>query len=97
MLQQSIPPGVRMSVVSDRTPTIRGSLNEIQKSLALSMALVILVVALFLKRWRTALIPSVAVPLSLAGTCVVMYLLNFSLNNLSLMGVYKAHVTSASR
>ena len=87
ILQQSIPSGMQMSVVSDRTPTIRGSLNEIQKSLVLSMALVILVVALFLKRWRTALIPSVAVPLSLAGTCVVMYLLNFSLNNLSLMAL----------
>ena len=87
ILQQSIPPVVSMSVVSDRTPTIRGSLIEIQKSLLLSMALVILVVALFLKRWRTALIPSVAVPLSLAGTCVVMYLLDFSLNNLSLMAL----------
>jgi multidrug efflux pump len=87
MLAQSIPQGVSMSVVSDRTPTIRASLNEIQKSLALSMALVVLVVALFLKRWRTALIPSVAVPLSLAGTCVVMYLMQFSLNNLSLMAL----------
>jgi multidrug efflux pump len=87
MLQQSIPSAVSMTVVSDRTPTIRASLNEIQKSLALSMALVVLVVALFLKRWRTALIPSVAVPLSLAGTCVVMYVLNFSLNNLSLMAL----------
>ncbi len=87
LLQQTIPAGVTMSVVSDRTPTIRASLNEIQKSLALSMALVVLVVALFLKRWRTALIPSVAVPLSLAGTCVVMYLMQFSLNNLSLMAL----------
>ena len=87
MLQQTIPAGVTMSVVSDRTPTIRASLHEIQKSLALSMALVVLVVALFLKRWRTALIPSVAVPLSLAGTCVVMYLMQFSLNNLSLMAL----------
>jgi multidrug efflux pump len=60
---------------------------EIQKSLALSMGLVILVVALFLKRWRTALIPAVAVPLSLAGTCAVMYLMKFSLNNLSLMAL----------
>ena len=87
MLQQTLPQGVVMSVVSDRTPTIRASLNEIQKSLALSMALVVLVVALFLKRWRTALIPSVAVPLSLAGTCIVMYLMHFSLNNLSLMAL----------
>ncbi len=87
MLQQSLPQDVSMTVVSDRTPTIRGSIHEIQKSLAISMALVVLVVALFLRRWRTALIPSVAVPLSLAGTCVVMYLLQFSLNNLSLMAL----------
>ena len=87
MLQQTLPQGVAMTVVSDRTPTIRASLGEIQKSLALSMALVVLVVALFLKRWRTALIPSVAVPLSLAGTCIVMYLMHFSLNNLSLMAL----------
>ncbi len=86
-LQKEVPTGMAMEVVSDRTPTIRGSLAEIQKSLAISMGLVILVVALFLKRWRTALIPAVAVPLSLAGTCAVMYLLNFSLNNLSLMAL----------
>ncbi len=87
VLQKEVPTGMAMEVVSDRTPTIRGSLAEIQKSLAISMGLVILVVALFLKRWRTALIPAVAVPLSLAGTCAVMYLLNFSLNNLSLMAL----------
>ena len=86
-LQKDVPSGMAMEVVSDRTPTIRGSLAEIQKSLAMSMGLVILVVALFLKRWRTALIPAVAVPLSLAGTCAVMYLFNFSLNNLSLMAL----------
>ena len=86
-LQKDVPSGMVMEVVSDRTPTIRGSLAEIQKSLAMSMGLVILVVALFLKRWRTALIPAVAVPLSLAGTCAVMYLFNFSLNNLSLMAL----------
>ena len=86
-LQKDVPSGMAMEVVSDRTPTIRGSLAEIQKSLAMSMGLVILVVALFLRRWRTALIPAVAVPLSLAGTCAVMYLFNFSLNNLSLMAL----------
>ena len=86
-LQKDVPEGMSMEVVSDRTPTIRASLNEIQKSLAISMGLVILVVALFLKRWRTALIPAVAVPLSLAGTCAVMYLMKFSLNNLSLMAL----------
>ena len=86
-LQKDVPEGMHMEVVSDRTPTIRASLMEIQKSLAISMGLVILVVALFLKRWRTTLIPAVAVPLSLAGTCAVMYLMKFSLNNLSLMAL----------
>jgi len=87
MLQAGLPAAVTMTVVSDRSPTVRASLLEIQKSLALSMALVILVVALFLKRWQTALIPAVALPLSLAGTCVVMYLMGLSLNNLTLMAL----------
>ena len=86
-LQSGLPAAVTMTVVSDRSPTVRASLLEIQKSLALSMALVILVVALFLKRWQTALIPAVALPLSLAGTCVVMYLMGLSLNNLTLMAL----------
>jgi multidrug efflux pump len=86
-LGRDVPTGMAMEVVSDRTPTIRASLAEIQKSLAISMGLVVLVVALFLKRWRTALIPAVAVPLSLAGTCAVMYLCHFSLNNLTLMAL----------
>ncbi len=87
MLQAGLPAAVQMAVVLDRSPTVRASLSEIQKSLALSMALVILVVALFLKRWQTALIPAVALPLSLAGTCVVMYLMGLSLNNLTLMAL----------
>ena len=87
MLQTALPAAVQMAVVLDRSPTVRASLLEIQKSLVLSMALVILVVALFLKRWQTALIPAVALPLSLAGTCVVMYLMGLSLNNLTLMAL----------
>ncbi|NBT67475.1 MAG: multidrug transporter subunit MdtC [Betaproteobacteria bacterium] len=76
-LQASIP----------QTPSIRASLYEIQKSLAISVGLVVLVVALFLKHWRTAVIPVVAVPLSLAATFGVMYLLGYSLNNLTLMAM----------
>ena len=87
MLEAGLPAAVQMAVVLDRSPTVRASLLEIQKSLVLSMALVILVVALFLKRWQTALIPAVALPLSLAGTCVVMYLMGLSLNNLTLMAL----------
>lgn len=86
-LEAGLPAAVKMAVVLDRSPTVRASLLEIQKSLVLSIALVILVVGLFLKRWQTALIPAVALPLSLAGTCVVMYLMGLSLNNLTLMAL----------
>jgi multidrug efflux pump len=86
-LQASIPASVELRVVSDRTPNLQASIFEIQKSLAFSVALVILVVGLFLRRLRAALIPSVAVPVSLAGAFGVMYLLGYSLNNLSLMAL----------
>lgn len=86
-LQASIPGSVELRVVSDRTPNLQASIFEIQKSLAFSVALVILVVGLFLRRLRAALIPSVAVPVSLAGAFGVMYLLGYSLNNLSLMAL----------
>ena len=87
VLQAAIPAAVDMQVVSDRTLTIRASLAEIQKALAISVGLVIVVVGLFLRRLRSALIPSVAVPVSLAGTFAGMYLLGYSLNNLSLMAL----------
>jgi multidrug efflux pump len=87
VLKASMPAEVVMTVVSDRTPTLNASLFEIQKALAFSIALVVLVVGLFLKRLRAALIPSVAVPVSLAGAFALMYLLDYSLNNLSLMAL----------
>jgi multidrug efflux pump len=86
-LQASLPASVDLQVVSDRTPNLRASIFEIQKSLGLSVALVIVVVGLFLRRLRSALIPSVAIPVSLAGSFGVMYLLGYSLNNLSLMAL----------
>ncbi len=86
-LQASIPETIRMEVVSDRTPSLRASIFEIQRSLAISVALVIVVVGLFLRRLRAAVIPSVAVPVSLAGAFGVMYLMGYSLNNLSLMAL----------
>ena len=86
-LQASIPATIRMDVVSDRTPSLRASIFEIQRSLAISVALVILVVGLFLRRLRAAVIPSVAVPVSLAGAFGVMYLMGYSLNNLSLIAL----------
>jgi len=86
-LQTSIPAAIDLRVMSDRTPTIRASLREIQRALAISIGLVIMVVFLFLRNVRAALIPSVAVPVSLAGTFGVMYLAGFSLDNLSLMAL----------
>ncbi|MEN9775535.1 MAG: hypothetical protein RL322_2605 [Pseudomonadota bacterium] len=86
-LQASIPAAIDLEVMSDRTPTIRASLKEIQRALAISVGLVIMVVFLFLRNVRAALIPSVAVPVSLAGTFGVMYLAGFSLDNLSLMAL----------
>ena len=87
VLKASLPESLVMRVVSDRTPTLKSSLFEIQKALAFSIALVVLVVGLFLKRLRAALIPSVAIPVSLAGAFALMYLLDYSLNNLSLMAL----------
>ena len=86
-LQASIPESIRMDVVSDRTPSLRASIMEIQRALAMSVGLVVLVVGLFLRRLRAAIIPSVAVPVSLAGAFGVMYLMGYSLNNLSLMAL----------
>ena len=76
-----------MVIANDRTPTIRASLKSVESTLLISIALVIMVVFLFLRNLRATLIPSVAVPLSLLGTFVVMYLAGFSLNNLSLMAL----------
>ena len=86
-LQASIPPAINLQVVMDRTPTIRASLREVERALAISIGLVVMVVFLFLRNARAALIPSVAVPVSLAGTFGVMYLLGYTLDNLSLMAL----------
>jgi len=86
-LSATIPTAIDLSVVMDRTPTIRGSLREVERTLAISVALVLLVVFLFLRRVRAALIPSVAVPVSLLGTFGIMYLCDYSLDNLSLMAL----------
>ncbi|MFM2240861.1 MAG: hypothetical protein RJA69_2235 [Pseudomonadota bacterium] len=86
-LQSTIPEAIQVEVVSDRTPSLKASILEIQRALALSAALVVLVVGLFLRRLRAAVIPSVAVPVSLAGAFGVMYLMGYSLNNLSLMAL----------
>ncbi|HEY0200317.1 MAG TPA: multidrug efflux RND transporter permease subunit [Burkholderiaceae bacterium] len=86
-LQAAIPAAIDLDIVSDRTPTLRASLREVERALVISVALVILVVLLFLRDRRAALIPSVAVPVSLAGTFGVMYLCGYTLDNLSLMAL----------
>ena len=86
-LQASIPSAIDIQVLSDRTPTIRASLREVERSLAIAVGLVILVVLLFLRSWRATLLPAVAVPVSLAGTLGVMYLCGYSLDNLSAMAL----------
>ncbi|MBU9839583.1 MULTISPECIES: efflux RND transporter permease subunit [Rahnella] len=86
-LQEALPDSVKISVISDRTQTIRASISDVQFELLLSIALVVMVTFLFLRNVAATLIPSVAVPLSLVGTFGVMYLCGFSLNNLSLMAL----------
>ncbi|HWU83867.1 MAG TPA: efflux RND transporter permease subunit, partial [Rhodocyclaceae bacterium] len=86
-LRASISPAINLDVMMDRTPTIRGSLREVEHTLMIAVALVVLVVFLFLRRLRATLIPSVVVPVSLIGTFGVMYLCGFSLNNISLMAL----------
>ncbi len=86
-LQASLPDGVKVSILSDRTQTIRASISDVQFELMLSIALVVMVTFLFLRNIAATLIPSMAVPLSLVGTFGVMYLCGFSLNNLSLMAL----------
>jgi multidrug efflux pump len=83
----AIPRGIDLSVVMDQTTTIRASVHDVERTLVISILLVILVVFAFLRSPRTAMIPSVAVPLSLVGTFGIMYLLGYSLDNLSLMAL----------
>jgi multidrug efflux pump len=87
IFRASIPPAIKLDVLLDRTPSIRASLRDTKATLLLSVVLVILVVYLFLGSARAALIPSVAVPVSLIGTFGAMYLLGFSLNIFSLMAL----------
>ncbi|MCS6284823.1 MAG: multidrug efflux RND transporter permease subunit [Nitrospira sp.] len=87
LLEASIPGSMTLKVVVDRTPVIRASLHDVERTLAISVGLVILVVFLFLRNLRATLIPCVAVPVSLISTFGVMYLFDYSLDNLSLMAL----------
>ena len=86
-LQRAIPPSIKLVIANDRTGTIRSSVRDVEITMAISVILVVLVVFLFLRNGRAAIIPSVAVPLSLVGTFIVMYFAGFTLDNLSLMAL----------
>ncbi|MEE7626681.1 efflux RND transporter permease subunit [Methylobacter sp. Wu8] len=86
-LRASIPSAIDLSVVIDRSMSIRSSITEVEHSLLIAMALVILVVLLFLRDIRSTLVPIIAVPASLFGACAAMYFFNYSLNNLTLMAL----------
>jgi multidrug efflux pump len=86
-LRASIPSAIKLDVVMERTTTIRASLRDVERTLVVAVGLVVLVVFVFLRNWRAAVIPSVAVPVSLIATFGAMYLARFSLNNLSLMAL----------
>jgi hypothetical protein len=86
-LQAAIPPTVKVQVLSDRTQTIRASVADVQFTLLLTIALVVMVIFIFLRSLWATIIPSVAVPVALVGTFAVMYVLGYSLDNLSLMAL----------
>ncbi len=86
-LSAQIPAAIKLDIGLDRSTTIRASLAEVQKSLLISVLLVVFVVYLFLRDWRATIVPTVAVPVSLIGTFGAMYLLGYSLDNLSLMAL----------
>jgi len=86
-LQASVPPAVKIDVALDRTTTIRASLADVKRTLVIAVCLVVMVVFLFLRNARATFIPGVAVPLALVGTFGIMYLLDYSIDNLSLMAL----------
>jgi HAE1 family hydrophobic/amphiphilic exporter-1 len=87
VLQASIPSAIKVGIISDRTETIRASVNDVQFTLLLTVALVVMVIFLFLRNFWATIIPAVTVPLSLVGTFAVLYELGYTLDNLSLMAL----------
>jgi hydrophobe/amphiphile efflux-1 (HAE1) family protein len=87
VLQASIPPAVKLNIISDRTETIRASVSDVQFTLMLTVALVVMVIFIFLRNFWATVIPAVTVPLSLVGTFAVLYELGYTLDNLSLMAL----------
>ena len=86
-MQASLPASVKIDILTDRTTTIRASVEDVQFTLMLTIALVVMVIFLFLRNLRATVIPALAVPLSIVGTFGVMYLCGYTLNNLSLMAL----------
>lgn len=86
-LQRSLPTGIDISVATDRTLTIRDSVKQVQTEMLMAIALVVLVTFVFLRTWTATFIPSVVVPLSIAGTFAIMFMFGFSINNLTLMAL----------
>jgi hydrophobe/amphiphile efflux-1 (HAE1) family protein len=86
-LQRTLPPSITVRVLGDRTQTIRASVGDVQFTMAISIGLVVLVMFLFLGNLRATLIPSVTIPVSLLATCAVMYLLGYTIDNVSLMAL----------
>ena len=87
VLQASIPSAIKVNVISDRTETIRASVDDVQFTLLLTVALVVMVIFLFLRNFWATIIPAITVPLSLVGTFAVLYALGYTLDNLSLMAL----------
>ena len=86
-IESALPPSMKLQVMGDRTQTIRASVDDVQFTMAVSIGLVVLVMFLFLRRVRATLIPSVTIPVSLLSTCAVMYLVGYSIDNVSLMAL----------
>lgn len=86
-LREQLPADTSLQLVLDRSPNVRSSLYETEETLLVAVMLVVAVVFVFLRDWRSVLIPALALPVSLIGTCIFMYLLGYSLDNLSLMAL----------
>ena len=85
--QQQMPPAIHLAVAGDRSKNVRESFHDVQVTMAVTLGLVVLVIFLFLRNWRATAIPALALPFSIVGTFSVMYLLHFSLNNISMMAL----------
>ena len=86
-LQRALPPAIELHILTDRTQTIRASVGDVEFTLVLTVCLVVMVIFLFLRNVAATIIPSVTIPLALLGTCAVMYVVHFTLDNLSLMAL----------